>query len=126
MITIDSYVREKKKDLSVGVYSLYALDPVHEGMHWETATVTLARWEPKGKTGSKLPMRNPVAKFRVLRSELSWQLPLLESVWTFANQGKVNQVLRGMSGFDVIASQKDWDTLKTNCRMLAEGGLINA
>lgn len=117
---IDSYDNEKKKDLPVGAYSLYALGRIDEWMGGETATVTLAQWEAKGKSGSKLPMRKPVVKFKVNNYDLSWQLELLEQALEFANEKKCDRVFRFISLGASISSQKDWATLKNNCRLIRE------
>ena len=119
---IESFQIEKLKDLSVGTYSLYSADRVHEGMAVEAATVTLTQWLDKPPTNSKwrLSRRKFVAKFIVKKSQLSWQLPLLEEVLQFANDGKCDRVFRFISLGTPISSHQHWETLKNNCRLIRE------
>jgi len=129
---IESFQTEKLKDLPVGTYSLYS---GRVGVSYEcignTATVTLAQWLDKPPTSSKhrLSQLNPVAKFKVTSKCVGWQLPLLEEVLQFANDGKVDRVFRFISLGAPISSHQHWAMLKNNCRLIREEkerGLINA
>jgi hypothetical protein len=137
---INSYAEEKEKGYPAGSYSLYSMDPVHEGMTWGTATVTLTQWLDKPPTNSKYRLSRIkfAAKFIVQRDKLSWQLPLLEQVLYFANkgkllhQGKIDLVFRFIesrraksgnyyarhTSQAIISNQRDWNCLESNCTLL--------